>query len=367
MTEDDGDSAETDTSGRRVPWRRVVSALALLGLIAIVLPFVVYAVPELVGAEYSYTVLSGSMEPTLQPGDVIIVNSVPASAIGKGDIITYSASGADRPTTHRVIEVVQQDGTRAFRTQGDANEDPDQSLVTPGSIQGKVMSVGGHLLVVPYMGYVLQFANTQYGFVLLLVLPLTLLIVTEIWSVLVTANSRPVETDGAGESDAATERDEASEADEDSWEWGKTSADVDSATTDGQSDSDESEISFSAAELQLGMLVLAGFLAYSIWVAYVTFETWAFGVAGGVGAAFLLLLALYLTGGGSESTDGERDTQADGPTRVTPMTSDGEIVEKDESDSDRTAVPDGDPGPGTSETDWDVSRADETEGGEIDV
>jgi signal peptidase len=296
MTTDDQSS---ESLVRRIPWRRIANVTGLLVLLAIVLPFVIYAVPQVVGANHSYAVLSGSMEPTMNPGDVIIVNSVAASKIETGDVITFRKGGEKRPTTHRVIEVVEQDGTGAFRTKGDANEDPDQSLVGPDEIQGKVMSIGGHLFVIPYMGYVLQFANTQLGFVALFVVPIALLILTETWSLISSAGATG--TDACSEADPEDTADDETE-DEDSWEWGEEDDETEGTTAaepesaDDPAEATDSGIAFTAPDLQLGLVVFATFFAYSLWVVYVTLERWAFGVAGGVGAAFLLIAILYLAG-----------------------------------------------------------------------
>ncbi|TKX55671.1 signal peptidase I, partial [Halorubrum sp. SS7] len=189
MTDENTSSTTTDSPFADVSWRRIANIVGLMILVAIVVPFVVFAVPQVVGADQSYVVLSGSMEPAMSPGDVIIVNSVPAAAIERNDVITFGGQGGDTPTTHRVIEVVERDGTTAFRPQGDANEDPDGSLVTPDQLQGKVLSPGGYLLVIPLIGYLINFASTQSGFVLFVALPVSLLVLNEIWNVIASARS----------------------------------------------------------------------------------------------------------------------------------------------------------------------------------
>jgi len=314
MTETDTSTATSDQDGRDIPWRRTANVVGVAVLIAIVVPFVVFAVPQVVGADQSYVVLSGSMEPAMSPGDVIIVNSVPASAIERNDVITFGGQGGDTPTTHRVIDVVEQDGTTAFRTQGDANEDPDGSLVTPDQLQGKVLSPGGYLLVIPLIGYLINFAGTQSGFALFVALPVLLLVLNEIWNVIASARSTP---NTGGNSSAETAADAAAATTADTSEGEPTEpsrAETTEATgqhnsTAAASDEADAGISFTAAELQLGLGVNAAFLAYSIWVAYSlwtaydTVETWALGVAGGVGASLLLLGGLYVFGGADDATD----------------------------------------------------------------
>lgn len=154
--------------------RALVSALVIVVVLSVVAPFVLFGVPQLVGADRSYVVLSGSMEPYMAAGDAVIVAAAPVASIREGDVITYQRGG-DIPTTHRVVERVTDEQGVAFRTMGDANEDPDPALVRPTSVVGEVV------LVIPYIGHVVQFANTPIGIVSLVVVPIGLLVVSEGW------------------------------------------------------------------------------------------------------------------------------------------------------------------------------------------
>lgn len=171
--------------------RRVGGILFVLAL----LPVVVYAVPQVVGADHSYTVLSSSMAPTYQAGDVVIVSEVDTSTIESGDVITFDPppghgmDGADR-VTHRVVGVVERDGTRYFRTKGDAAEEPDGTLIPEANVIGRVT------FAIPYLGYVIAFANTPLGIGTLVVLPASLLVLNEIWTLLVAPRIHaPADTD----------------------------------------------------------------------------------------------------------------------------------------------------------------------------
>ncbi|WP_435332574.1 signal peptidase I [Haloarchaeobius sp. TZWWS8] len=154
-----------------------MSAVALLLLVALVVPFVIYSVPQVVGADQSYVVLTGSMEPAISPGDVVVVAKVSPAAVEVGDVIIFNREGRSVPTTHRVIEIVEtQSGERGFRTKGDANEDADSGVVTPAAFIGKIS------MTLPYVGYVVEFANSTTGFIALVLLPFALLILNELWS-----------------------------------------------------------------------------------------------------------------------------------------------------------------------------------------
>lgn len=111
----------------------------------------------------SYLVQSGSMEPAIMTGDIIIVACRPA--YGLRDVITFRGSDG-RIITHRIVE--KKDGT--FATKGDANRVEDSAVVPAGAVIGKV------ILVIPKLGYLAGFAKTLPGFILLIVIPSLLLI-----------------------------------------------------------------------------------------------------------------------------------------------------------------------------------------------
>lgn len=309
MTDDD--SAESVPIRQRIPWWKLANVLGVLLLIAIVVPFVVFAVPQAVGADHSYVVTSGSMEPSIPLGSVVIVKQAPTEQIEVNDVITFQ-TGEDQRTTHRVIDITEQDSQRAFQTKGDANEDPDQSLVVPGQtaeLEGRVMTVGGHLVAIPFLGYVITFMNTQTGFVALVAIPFVLLIANEVWNVVASASTSPA--DGGDSSAAAEAETEAEAADVDAAATAEAeSAEAETAGDDGAAEqappeaveesvadgADSEGITLRATELRLSIVSVGGFLAYSAWVAYATTEFWSFAVAAGVGTAFALLVGLYISG-----------------------------------------------------------------------
>lgn len=158
-----------------VDHRRVLRAGALVLLAVLVVPVAVAAVPQLALADRSYVVMSGSMQPHLQPGDVVLVKEVSPAEIDRGDVITYQRPG-EQPTTHRVVEVQDRGGLRFFETKGDANEDPDSEPVPSGAV------VGREAFHVPYVGYLVSFANTRLGAVVLMIVPAVLIVGFELWS-----------------------------------------------------------------------------------------------------------------------------------------------------------------------------------------
>lgn len=139
--------------------RTIVTNVALTAVcLILVIPIIVYTFPFILGADSSYTVMSGSMSPALSPGDLVIVKG--EEPIDIGDMVTVESG--EFIFTHRVVEVL--DGDR-FRLKGDANEEPDQGLVEASQIIGKVV------LVIPF-GHL----YTPYGFAMVLLAPAALII-----------------------------------------------------------------------------------------------------------------------------------------------------------------------------------------------
>ncbi|MFB6096119.1 MAG: signal peptidase I [Haloferacaceae archaeon] len=147
----------------------------LVVLLLVVSPFAVFAVPQVVGADHSYVVLSGSMEPAIGVGDVVLVERVSPRDVVVGDVITFAVGNGEIPTTHRVVRVVDGEAGLAFQTKGDANEDPDPALVDANNLVGRVA------LTIPLIGYVIEFVGTTLGFALLVALPIGLLAAMELW------------------------------------------------------------------------------------------------------------------------------------------------------------------------------------------
>jgi signal peptidase len=112
--------------------RRVVAVLTDLALVGCLLVFVLLAVGPHVLGYRTATMLTGSMEPGISPGDVVVTVAEPASEVEVGDVITYQIPIEDhRVETHRVVKVLHhRDGSIAIRTKGDANENADPWTAT---------------------------------------------------------------------------------------------------------------------------------------------------------------------------------------------------------------------------------------------
>jgi signal peptidase len=145
---------------------RAVVALALVGVILFfVLPRVLHWDVQVV--------MSGSMEPAMPVGSVVLIRPVDPEAVAVGDIITFRQQDSAGFVTHRVMEVLKEE-SRSFRTRGDANEEPDTSLVPADALRGRVWAT------IPYLGYLAQHARQPWGFLLLVGVPGGVIIAGEV-------------------------------------------------------------------------------------------------------------------------------------------------------------------------------------------
>ena len=124
-------------SGER-GWWRIVAVYAA----AITAVWIVLGSTGVLGF-YVFAVGSGSMEPVLKPGDLVIVRKACLDSIGVGDIVAYRSPENGVVVVHRVVAV---DGD-ALVTKGDANSEPDPFRVTGDMVLGKVVAR------VPLLGY----------------------------------------------------------------------------------------------------------------------------------------------------------------------------------------------------------------------
>ncbi len=117
-------------SGPGVSWRKAAAAMIVVAAVA---GGGVYLASKGVMFWRPYVIVTGSMEPTLMRGDMVILEKVEPGEIRVGDIITFIHQGV--PVTHRVVEV-HADGS--LQTKGDANSAPDPYTVRPDQVVGRV-------------------------------------------------------------------------------------------------------------------------------------------------------------------------------------------------------------------------------------
>lgn len=122
--------------------------------------------PEVFGYQLK-TVLSGSMEPSIQTGSIIAVKSIgeeEKATFQTGDVITFTEE--NRLVTHRISDVISTDSGVHYTTKGDNNHAPDSNPVLAENI---VAEYNG--FTIPYVGYFLHFAQSPNGSILFMIIP----------------------------------------------------------------------------------------------------------------------------------------------------------------------------------------------------
>ena len=155
----------------------IVGYLALACCLALLASLLTVAATNLLGYQ-SYVIYSGSMEPTVKVGSLLLTRPADVEDLQAGDVITYRSPGNHTTLTHRVVSIRQQDGERVFTTKGDASLEPDpQEVILRGQVSKMTFDI-------PYLGYVVDFAKSIQGIVLLLLVPaagLALIQASKMW------------------------------------------------------------------------------------------------------------------------------------------------------------------------------------------
>lgn len=118
-------------------------------------------------------VLTDSMLPEISSGDLIICKDIDPAEVQVGDVISFfdPASKGSSVVTHRVIEIVDDDGEIKWRTKGDNNNTEDRELVPFKNLVG----IWGGTRIAG-AGSVAMFLQTTPGLIVCVICPLALLV-----------------------------------------------------------------------------------------------------------------------------------------------------------------------------------------------
>lgn len=109
--------------------------------------------PSFLGIK-TYVIVSGSMQPELNIGDIAIVKETDSLNLKERDIISFREG--ESVVTHRIEQLQLTDTEIKYQTKGDNNNTVDQHLVESSNIEGKMIAK------IPYLGYVLIFLQNKY-------------------------------------------------------------------------------------------------------------------------------------------------------------------------------------------------------------
>lgn len=149
--------------------KKVLNIISTVFLVALIILLVFMFIARASGHSLSifgfhvFRVSSGSMEPTLMTGDVILVQQTSAENIHEGDIISYKAvegEMAGNIITHRVVtEPVAHGGVYTLQTRGDLEGAPLDPEITSDQLIGK------YNLKLPLLGKLYSFFLTPQGLI----------------------------------------------------------------------------------------------------------------------------------------------------------------------------------------------------------
>ena len=125
-----------------------------------------------IGGYFPLIVLTDSMYPEIESGDLIICHTKDVDEVVANDIIAFFDPAGDGSTivTHRVIEVVEENGDIYFKTKGDFNNTEDRLLVEEKDLVGVYQSkISG-------AGNIAIFMQSTTGLIVCVVIPIILLI-----------------------------------------------------------------------------------------------------------------------------------------------------------------------------------------------
>lgn len=128
-------------------------------------------VPD-IGGYMPLIVLTQSMYPEIDSGDLIICQTIDADEVKVGDVISFfdPAGNGTSVVTHRVIEIINEDGKISFRTKGDFNNTEDKDPVP----EDKLIAV--YLFKIPGAGDVAMFMQSTTGLLLCVLLPIVAIV-----------------------------------------------------------------------------------------------------------------------------------------------------------------------------------------------
>lgn len=153
--------------------------------LVIVLPFLIFNLTLIIKSKLypdkiadfmgykPFIVMSGSMETTINIGDLVIVKKVNSSSIHIGDIIAFK--NGNIVISHRVKEVINDSVTYKFKTKGDNNNVTDDFIVNSDAIEGIFVNK------IPGLGSILLFLGKPIG--LLMVILVIIIVSTALYFV----------------------------------------------------------------------------------------------------------------------------------------------------------------------------------------
>jgi len=160
--------------------RNLIKTLIIKFMYIIMIPIIIYDLfliiqtiknpedtPDIFGIK-TFSIISGSMRPTININDIIIVKQCEERDLKKGDIISFKVD--DEIITHRIVLIENIDGKTVYSTKGDDNNVIDTKNVEYNQIEGKYIGK------IPRVGKILKFLKNKVVFGVIIILLIILYI-----------------------------------------------------------------------------------------------------------------------------------------------------------------------------------------------
>lgn len=123
----------------------------------------------------TYVIVTSSMEPYLEVGDVILVKNVDINKLKADDIITYKGMESDfagKIITHKIKNIIEEEGKKIFYTQGTTN-----SMVDPAVYEEQIL--GKVIYKFKVISLISKLVRSKVGYIILVFIPLIFIFVKE--------------------------------------------------------------------------------------------------------------------------------------------------------------------------------------------
>jgi len=150
---------------------KIFTVLISLVLIATAVAVALLAFP--VFGNQALIVRSGSMEPNIPVGSIVVIRPSETNTYQVGEVISFRRD-ANTIVTHRITGVQNTTRGITYTTKGDANEEADAWTIKHQDVLGK------DFIILPEFGKLLAFAKSKYGFPLLIIFPAVFVILVEV-------------------------------------------------------------------------------------------------------------------------------------------------------------------------------------------
>lgn len=111
----------------------------------------------------TFVIISGSMEPVLEIGDIAVIKEFPKEELQAGDIISFRSGQSI--ITHRITDVIKdKNGKISFETKGDNNNIKDKNYVKSDDVEGKMVCK------IPFVGKVALLLKNKLIIIIILMI-----------------------------------------------------------------------------------------------------------------------------------------------------------------------------------------------------